>query len=197
MTNGRELVSSVEQPLSVHRRCGAVLPQVLGQLHRAPLVHLALQNQADVSLRQVAARAPSALAAADGFHRCATHRVEYRHETHALPVEAGRCQGERMHGKLHVLMRRSGRFIPMDGWKLELLDRAIQNSHELLNRFRRFLSIIAWTFCGFLIICPAKDRAVAARHKRRKSRAPLPTHVAVANAPATCVGNGAFISVRT
>ena len=181
MTTGGKLVSSVEQPLSVHRRCGAVLPQVLGQLHRAPLVHLALQYQADVSLRQVAARAPSTLAAADGFHRCATHRVEYRHETHALPVEAGRRQGERMHGKLHVLMRRSGRFIPMDGWKLELLDRAIQNSHELLNRFRRFLSIIAWTFCGFLIICPAKTaplrHAISAENHghRCQHTLPLPT----------------------
>ena len=152
MANGWQFVSSVKQPLSVHCSSGTILPQVLGQLHRAPLVHLALQNQADVSFRQVAARATSALAAADGFHRCVTHRVEDRHETHALPVEAGGRQGERMHGKLHVLMRRSGRFIPMDGWKLELLDRAIQNSHELLNRFRRFLSIIAWTVCGFLII---------------------------------------------
>ena len=42
------------------------------------------------------------------------------------------------------------RFIPKDGWILELFDRAVlSNNHEMLNQFSHVLLILALTFRGF------------------------------------------------
>ena len=128
---------------------GATLPRVLGQLLHALLAHLALQNQADVSFRQVAARAQSTFAAADGLHCRLTHWVENRYETHALPVGSQRVPGGAAASKTACWWRRE-RFIPNHGWILELFDRAVlSNNHEMLIQFSHFLSILASTFRGF------------------------------------------------